>query len=158
ALGPVGLAWALALAEQVERVEIALAGSDLARKRGGFARETRRLELPGGSAADGGFLVIAPHLLFGHAGEVVPVPVVLARVFAAERIELSGQVPRLGSLGRALLRTAGPLAALFAGLQLEHILLRILLLARLGRPHADVDELGPVLKHAAHHSKCRGDL
>ncbi len=66
----------------------------------------------------------------------------------AEPVVLVHPLARLGRLGAGGLQTARVLAAALARFQGVHVLL---VLTR--GPHADVDELGLVLKRAAHEPK-----
>ena len=93
------------------------------------------------------------HLALVHAGEEVPVAIVLAGVGGAEPVVLVHQLARLGRARRAGQPAARMVARPLAGLEGRDVVLALVLALWLGRSNADVDELWPVLKRAAHAPK-----
>src|SRR6185312_7926447 len=88
ARGGVGLLPGLGRAEDAERIAVAAPRAGPGRERGGLARELRGLELPGGAVGIGPVGLGLGHFVLVHAGEEVPVLVVLGRVRLAEPVEL----------------------------------------------------------------------
>src|SRR6185503_4433882 len=112
-----------AAAEQVEGVAIAFALADLGREGGGFAREAAGLHLPSRPpAGEQVFLLALADLALAHAGEEVPVAIVLGRVRLTEPVVLVQHVAGFGRARGRGLAAARVVAGPLAGLQRMHVL------------------------------------
>ena len=98
----------------------------------------------------GDLLLATANLALAHAGEEVPVAIVLGRMRLAEPVVLVQQVARLGRARRRRRPAARMVASPFAGLQRIDIVVPLRLLLRTGGTHTDIDELRLVLKRAGH--------
>src|SRR5690606_31953865 len=124
-----------------------------------FARLRPGLHLPGGAPPGHGLVFLGgANLSLVHAGVEVPALVVLAGVQLAEVVELIQLFARLRRARRSRAAALGPFAGLFAGLEAQGVVGRLLLLLGARRLHANVGEARLVLKRRRHRPKCKAEL